>query len=306
MFYTLASAQRRNLEDRGKKERSQIQEQPIPTEEQVLRAIDRIISHGDNNITADELGFFMADFSTYVDSVKSQKIAQKIMDIPELEAFNNEYPEYAYEVTCSKLRILSHFEEFLGVHDYVVNCLENQIPKIQTAAAATLLSWGEWDLAAPVICKYETYTMFQRHKDNRAIPLLEDAVKNGSWPGRIFAAAALFYSYGDSTKYPQVALDIILNAPINTEDEDINRAKYLALQQVARFNLVEALPGLIRMARDTARGISPIAVGYLVDLGGMGHQQATQAVIDIRDHHSDANIREIANNGLLKLEEEKK
>ncbi len=136
--------------------------------------------------------------------------------------------------------------------------------------------------------------------------MLEEAVKSGSWQGKIFAAAALYYTYGDSTKYPQVALDIILNAPINTEDENTNRAKYLALSQVARFNLVEALPGLIRLAQDTAQGISPKAVGYLVDLGGMGYQEAIAALVDIKDHHSDANIREIANNGLLKLEEEKK
>ncbi|UCE67570.1 MAG: hypothetical protein JSU85_06040, partial [Candidatus Zixiibacteriota bacterium] len=191
-------------------------------------------------------------------------------------------------------------------HEYVVNSLENQVPKIRTTAAGTLLSWGEWDLASPVICEYEAYGLFQRYKDIRAVPLLEEAVKSGSWPGRIFAAAALFYSYGDSTKYPQVSLDIILNAPINTDDEDINRAKYLALAQVSRFNLVEALPGLIRMAQDTARGISPTAVGYLVDLGGMGHQEAAQALIDIRDHHSDANVREIAKNGLLKIEQNKK
>lgn len=120
------------------------------------------------------------------------------------------------------------------------------------------------------------------------------------------AAAALFYTYGDSTKYPQVALDIILNAPINTDDEDINAAKYLALQQVAGFNLVDALPGLIRLAQDTARGISPNAVGYLVDLGGMGHQEAIQALTDIKDQHANANIREIAKNGLTKIEQQKK
>ncbi|UCE67173.1 MAG: hypothetical protein JSU85_03950, partial [Candidatus Zixiibacteriota bacterium] len=72
MFNVPASAQRSNLEDRERGARRQIQEEhPIPTEEQILRQIDSIISRGDNNITADALGFFMADFSTFVDSVKS-------------------------------------------------------------------------------------------------------------------------------------------------------------------------------------------------------------------------------------------
>lgn len=293
-----------NMEDRRKEEGRLIQErQPIPTEGQVLRAIDEIISRGDNELTSFELVKFLASLSGYIDSIKTQKIANKIMNIPELKTFNEEYPKYAHETEGAKLRALGHMAEFSGVREYVLESLRSQIPQIRGAAARTLLIWGEWDLAAPVICEYEAYSLFQAYKDDRAIPLLEEAVKSGSWQGRIFAAAALFYSYGDSIKYPQVALDIILNAPINTDDEDINRAKYLALQQVRRFNLVEALPGLIRMAQDTARGISPTAVGYLVDLSNMGNKEAKEALIDICDNHADDDIREIARKGISENKE---
>ncbi len=289
--------------DRKSGERQRIQEQPrVPSEEQVLHSLDEIISRGDNESTSFALVSFLANFSGYVDSVKTQKIANKIMNIPELKAFNEEYPKYAHETEAAKLRALGQMAEFSGVSEYILEALNSEIASIQTVAASILLSWSKWGIAAPVIYENEAYNFFQDYRDERAIPLLEEAVRSGSWQGRIFAAAALYYTYGDSTKYPQVALDIILNAPINTEDENTNRAKYLALSQVARFNLVEALPGLIRLAQDTAQGISPKAVGYLVDLGGMGYPEATQALIDIKEHHANANIREIAKNGLLKLE----
>lgn len=300
LFAQIKPADRKTLKQRPP------QEKPNYTEEEVIGWIDREISDCQNP----GKGCFETGLYQYAEiavSLKSDKIVQKILDVPESESFNEEYPEYAYDVTKGKVIALRLLKDFLGVREYVIQSVDHQSPKVQIAAASTLLSWGEeWELAAPVICKTEAYIVFRENKDDRAIPLLEEATKNGSWQGRIFAAAALFYSYGDSTKYPQVALDIILNAPINTEDEDINRAKYLALQQVARFNLVEALPGLIRLTQDTARGIAPNAVGYLIDLSGMGYPEATQALADIKEHHSNANIREIARNGLLKLEEEKK
>jgi HEAT repeat protein len=247
----------------------------------------------------------LGQIAKYTASFKSQRVAQKLIDLP--ESWNvNDSTTAPYPITIAKLSILRHFKDYVGVREYVINSLDHQSSQVQIAAASTLLSWDEWELAAPVICRNEAYIEFQMHRDDRAIPLLEEATRNGGWQGRIFAAAALFYTYGDSARYPQVALDIILNAPININDENTNRAKFLALDQVARFNLTQALPGLIRMAQDTARGISAKAVSYLVDLAGMGHSEATQALLDIKENHPNANVRAIARHGLTKLEQEQK
>lgn len=274
------------------------------SEDQILQAIDQALKQGDNDIASQYMCYLLGNISE--EPVKTQKIADKIMAIPEYEAFNKEYPEYAHEVEIAKLRTLGYFGDYAGVKDYVINSLNLDIPGIQVTAARILLSWGEWDMAAPIICKYEAYDAFQRYNDDRAVPLLEKAINSGSWQGRIFAAAALFYSYGDSAAYPQVALDILMNAPINTTDEDINRAKFMALQQVPKFNLTEALPGLIRLSQDTARGIGATAVGYIVDLGAMGNQVAIQALSEIKINNPNADIREIANYGLNKISQDKK
>jgi len=278
----------------------------VPTEEELTQRLDNILSRGDNSLTLEGLSMFMTQFVKYSTALGYNKLVQKIMDIAEFESFNRQYPDQAYKFSSLRLRMLTHFKDYPGVREFVLKSLEGPIPHIQAEAAAALLFWDEWDLAAPILCKYEAYNLFQIHKDQRGIPLLEKATRNASWQGRILAAAALFYTYGDSSKYPQVALDIILNAPINTDDENTNRAKFLALDQVARFDLTQALPGLIRMAQDTARGIAPKAVGLLVDLSGMGYSEAHQALVDIEKNHANANIREIARHGLLKLEEEQK
>lgn len=289
---------------KGESPQFQEKEKTIPTEDKLLRGLDHAWEKGDNLLGAEFMGHILRLISDH--RIKSQKVADKIMAIPEYELTNREYPEYAYQILCERLNALIHLEEFTGVREYMVKHLNHESTMVQVSAARALLYWGDWELAAPVICRNEAYLVFIQVKDQRAIPLLEEATENGMWLGRILAASALYYAYGDSTKYPQVALDIILNAPVNTTDMDINRAKYMALAQVPRFNLTEALPGLIRLSQDTARGISSTAVGYLVDLGGMGHQEATRALIDTRDNHPDANVREQAKKGLLELEQEQK
>lgn len=296
--------------DRSQKGQSSRPEQPKPfegwTEEDGLNYLDEMLTWGKDGPAVESICLELSGVAKLALTLQSAKMVQKIIDIPEFKSFNEQYPKYAFDVTEAKIRALGGFENYPGVREFVMQSLDHKSSGVQLVAASCVIGWGEWDLGAPIICKQEAYIVFQSRKDERAIPLLEDAVINGSWQGRIYAAAALFYTYGDSTKYPEAALDIILNAPINTDDENINRAKYMALQQVARFDLTQALPGLIRLTQDTARGIAPNAVGYLIDLSGMGYPEATQALADIKEHHSNANIREIARNGLLKLEEEKK
>lgn len=273
----------------------------VPTEEELIHELESILARGDNMMTIEGLDIFMRLFVRYDSERGYTKLVQRIMDIPEFDNFNEQYPDQAYKFSSLRLRMLTHFEDYPGVREFVIRSLNGPISHLQSAAAATLLMWDEWELAAPVISRYEAYHLFQIHRDERAIPILEDAVKNASWHGRLFAAAALFYTYGDSSKYPQAALDVILNAPINTNDKTTNCAKFLALDQVARFDLTQALPGLIRLAQDTTQGISPKAIGYLVDLAHMGHSEAFQALIDIGENHPDVKIREFAKNGLLKL-----
>ena len=294
----------------SKQGKSSRPEQPKPfegwTEVDGLNYLDEMLTWGKDGPAVESICLELSGVAKLALTLQSAKMVQKIIDIPEFKSFNEQYPEYAFDVTEAKIRALGGFENYPGVREFVMQSLDHKSSGVQLVAASCVIGWGEWDLGAPIICRQEAYIVFQSRKDERAIPLLEDAVINGSWQGRIYAAAALFYTYGDSTKYPEVALDIILNAPINTDDENINRAKYLALQQVPRFNLLEALPGIIRNARDDDYGISSQAVGHLLHFSALGYQEATQVLMDIRDHHSNASIREQAKHGLLKLEQEQK
>jgi hypothetical protein len=117
--------------------------------------------------------------------------------------------------------------------------------------------------------------------------LLEEGTKSGGWKGRLLAASIL----NDSTKLHEVALDVMLHAPIDTDDVDINQAKRDAICRVLKMNFEEVLPGLIRLAYDNSPGINSMAVDYLRMLNNMGYQEATKALIDIKDHHPDTSIR---------------
>jgi len=292
----------------SKQGKSSRPEQPKPfegwTEEDGLKYLNEMLTWGDDGPAVESICLTLPGVAKLAASLQSAKMVQRILAIPEFKFFNEKYPEYAFDVTEAKIRALSGFEDYPGVREFVMQSLDHKSSGVQLVAASCVIGWGEWELGATIICKQEAYIVFQSRKDERAIPLLEDAVINGSWQGRIYAAAALFYTYGDSTKYPEVALDVILNAPINTDDENINRAKYLALQQVPRFNLESSLPGLCRLAYDNGLGIGSMAVGHLVHLSAEGFQEATQTLLEIKDNHPNASIREQAKMWFLEQEQE--
>jgi len=273
------------------------------TEEQALNYIDKTQTTAERNVVTLALCSQMYSFAEFALKINSEKIVQRILDIPEFEAYNEKNPQYAYDVTEAKIRALRILKNFAGIKEYVKQSLDHPSPRVQIAAASTLLSWGEeWELAAPIICNHGAYIEFQQNKDERAVPLLENAVINGSWKGRLYAAAALYYTYGDSAKYPEVALDIILNTPANTADEDIIWAKHHALRLVPKFNLESSLPGLCRLAYDDDFVTSSMAVGHLVHLSSIGYQEATQTLIDVKNNHPDAGVREQAKKGLSEQE----
>lgn len=293
-------AQMDGMIKRGQKDRP-LQTKPFEnwTEADGLNYLDQMLTWGDDGPAVEAICTELPGFADFALSLQSIPMVEKILKIPEYAAFNEKYPQYAYDVTTAKIKALGKFKDYPGVREFIIASLGHESPRVQKSAAAILLSWGEeWDRASKIICEYEEYFEFQQFKDERAIPLLEDAVKHGSWKGRLYAAAALYYTYADSSWYPLVALDVILNAPINSDDQNINWAKFHALRQVPRFNLVTALPGLIRLAYDNGLGIGSMATGYLVYLSNEGYQEATDALIDIEKNHPDAHIREQAKKAL--------
>ncbi|MCD6160935.1 MAG: hypothetical protein J7K40_00790 [candidate division Zixibacteria bacterium] len=250
------------------------------TEEQGLNFLELALSDGDNDMGVTSICLDLSNLAKLAASLQSEKLVQKILDIPVYESFNEKYPEYDYDVTDAKIKALANLKDFPGVWEFMIQSLNHESHRVQIAASSTLLFWGEeWEQTSKIISKNEEYFEYQKYHDERAVPILEEAVVNASWKGRLYAAAALYYTYGDSSWYPKVVSDVILNAPINTDDKEINWAKYHALRQVPRLNLESSLPGLCRLAYDNGLGIGSMAVGHLVHLSEEGFQEATQALL---------------------------
>ena len=133
LFAQIKPADRKTLKQRPP------QEKPKYTEEEVIGWIDREISDCQNP----GKGCFETGLYQYAEiavSLKSHKIVQKILDVPESESFNEKYPKYAYDVTKGKIIALRLLKDFLGVREYVIQSLDHISPKVQIAAASTLLS----------------------------------------------------------------------------------------------------------------------------------------------------------------------
>lgn len=266
------------------------------TEEDGLNFLDEMLIKGESEQEFSAMIQAIIYLAELAASLQSEKMVQKILELPEFKS---------YQFAEAKVIALRVLKDFPGVREYVIQSLDHQSSRVQIAAASTLLSWGEeWELAAPVICKYEAYLEFQQNKDERALPLLEDAVKNGSWNGRISAVSALCYTYGDTIKYMKFALDIMMSTPLNTDDEELNRAKHWALIHAPWYTWEPIIPGLCRLAYDDKFYLRSKAVDNLAQYSGRGFQEAKLALREIMDNHPDENIREQAKKGLLGLEHE--
>jgi hypothetical protein len=272
------------------------------TEAGVLKSINVDLMRtksSDEESMVDGLCLYLYAYADAGAPVKTEKVVRSMLIIPEFDSFNNLHPNNAYDVTVAKIAVLGKWKDLPGIHDSIVGFLNHPSSRVQVAAASTLFNWGEVDSALPVICRNRAFSIFSQRKDEHLIPLLNKVAENGCWEGRMVAATILRNTYGDSKIYGQVALDIILNAPLNTDDESITRAKFMALRDEASINLVKALPGLIRLAQDSSLGVSTGAVRYIIDLSGEGNHDAIQALIDLKDHHRDQTIREQAKQGLI-------
>ena len=253
------------------------------TEERALRLISNMYEWDKEGDYASIYDFMTALHGALLE-IKSDRVVQEIL----------KFPENRKNVVEAKLLALRHSNENPGVKDYMVKTLENENRSIKTRAASILLDWGDWEPALPVIVDNEAYMILQMVKDDRAIPYLKEALTTGSWQGRIYAAAALFHAYGDSTAYPDVALDIVNNAPLNTSDETIIRAKYLAIQAVGKFNLMSSVPALVRLAFDNAERIQRMATSALGHFKRVGSLEALKGLEKIASENQNGRIRSLA------------
>jgi len=213
---------------------------------------------------------------------KSNAIAQAIVDFPI-------FSEDPY-IGEAKMMALAHFEENPGVRECVVQALENPEPVVQKAAAGVLYRWGEWDLAVPIIHKYGNYDAIRGKRDPRVIPVFQEGARTSTWEGRTLAAYYLQY-FGDSTTIVEVSKDVVLNAPMDTDDNSIARAKYTALRTLARYHLTDAVSGIARLANDQSTLVRITAVDMLELYAYNGIEEAYQALKTIAEENADPNLR---------------
>lgn len=78
-------------------------------------------------------------------------------------------------------------------HEYMRNMLSDSV--LRETAAAIIIQWGDWDLAAPILADYGRYGALGR--DPRAIPFLEAGVVSPDPKKRFSAALFLRDFFGD-------------------------------------------------------------------------------------------------------------
>ena len=119
--------------------------------EQLKRTLDYIENTINRAISTNRtvgLSAQLPAFAEFAARINSEKVAQMILEVPELIIEDDEHPENAYSLMKEKIRALRLLKDFPGVREYVLKSLNHEFPQIQVSAASVLLSWGEkWELA---------------------------------------------------------------------------------------------------------------------------------------------------------------
>ena len=281
-------------------------EQEPWTEEDALRILER-----DRNAQFDPAsGMFLSSEGTILDQdiwddlqmagataarlkasgLEWERIVQAIVDFP--------IPSEEPGIGEAKMWALSPFKDNPAAHACVIETLQNPEPQIQKHAATVLFYWDEWELAIPIIHKYGYYEGLGYGKtyfrDPRLIPILQEGARSSpSWEGRTLAAYYL-QNYGDSTTIVEVSKDVVMNAPMNTDDNSVARAKYTALRTLARYQIADAVSGIARLANDQNTLVRITVVDMLELYAYNGIEEARQALERIAQENADPNTRETA------------
>ena len=183
----------------------------------------------------------------------SEKIKSKLLDFP----VNNSC------VGASKVFALQYIMHMEGVIDYILSQLSSDNPGIQRSAARAVIKYGgEWNLVEPIIRKNEMYGVLGVYRVTEAIPPLQEAVKSGSWNGKINAAYAL-RELGFPDVHKQTAEDILKNAPISN-DRLILRPVHMAITIARKEQMTYLAPDIYRFNVTDNSLVSGDAVSVLM------------------------------------------
>ncbi len=233
-----------------------------------------------------------------IDAIAWTSRTLKALSNPEkLVRFIVDFPTNDDGIRATKINVLIPYKSYPGVRDLVYSAALIEEPSTQESAARALLQWGDWEMAFPLIKKWECYSVFwtiSRDENNlkdKALPFLEDAIKTGSWEGRINAAYG-FLAYGDSTKVQEVSADIIKRCPLSDDKSNI-RAQYAALTNARRFKIA-LITEIGKMADSPSQGIRILSVDVLGNFSNNGYGTARRMLKKIANENPDLKLRATA------------
>ncbi len=219
------------------------------------------------------------------------KKAQRLNSYAIKDAIMN-FPDYHPLVTEGKIFALWKVFDMPGVHDYIISSLNSKHDNVQIAATTVLVACGDWGIAKPFVQKHELYCIVRKYEVIEATDMLFDALKNGSWDGKMHAAYAL-EDFGYPEAKIEVVEDILKNAPSFTEDRSINRNVKSAIKIAKTKHLTNLVPYFYRFTGSPNEILRQMATGALMFF--MREDYSTEArdlLVKVHNETSDPAIKE--------------
>ncbi len=224
-------------------------------EDVVLNHIDKLAQKDQfDGATIEEISTFC--FPTYAENAgrqNSEKIKEKLLN----------FPVHNPQIGAVKISSLSKIMHMEGVIDYILAQLSSEHPEMRKASANAIIKYGgDWDLVKTIVNENEIYGILGTYKVTEGIPMLLEAVKSGSWNGKINAATVL-EKFGYLNIHIEVISDILTNAP-PSDDKTIIRPVHLALIAAQREQMTFLSSSIYRFASVDNALVSHDAISTLM------------------------------------------
>jgi hypothetical protein len=208
--------------------------------------------HDDTNV--ERLYLNLQIWAEFADTANNINVASAILN----------FPTYGPNVAEGKIVALGRLQRMSAVRMYLTGQLKNgnDAEKKMTARVMAAGGHATWQELEPIIRKYGLYDLTEQYKLGDAKPLLDSAIVNANWEGKIRAALVL-EALGDNNNLSRVAEDIIYHAPVDSNRSNL-RAIDMAISVAKRTHLTDCAKRIAYIAESGDAWIGPNCLSVLM------------------------------------------
>ncbi len=214
--------------------------------------------------------------------VPTESLVQALLDFPVTNSF----------VRGCQIKALVGAKVNPAAKEFVYYFLECDDFYLQKCAVQTVLNWGEWEIAAPVLTETDNYGVLETVTEADAVPMLYWIIENEGLSAQYYAACALHSKHSDEKIMFDVCKRIAATAPL--DDSMRYGAKYHAINFLGKHRVYDTFGDITRFFDDESEWVRSAAAWAMMCFLTDGSVEAKAALLKAANETSCPKLRHLA------------